>query len=180
MISAKVLLCIFLHINLVIGICERHSCTAERNASSTIYFGLMLSYPDPLGRKAFAAGFDDGHDIAPAAYLAVEQINNRSDLLSDYHVELLPLDGGCDVTERTVVGINNLACTCKPIVGIIGPSCSPSALWVGEPTGRDQFSMVTIHYGEQNKLGSRDIFPFAFGILGANFINIQAFTDLVV
>ena len=140
----------------------------------------MLSYPDPLGRKALAAAFDDGHDIAPAAYLAVEQINNRSDLLTDYHVELLHLDGGCDVTERTVVGINNLACSCKPIVGIVGPSCGTSALPVGEFTGRDQFSMATIHYGERNILGSRKIFPFAFGILGANIINIQAFTDLIL
>ena len=136
---------------------------SERNGN-TIYFGLMLSYPDPLGRKALAATFDDGHDIAPAAYLAVEQINNRSDLLSDYQVKLLSLDGGCDVTERTVIGINNLACSCEPIVGIIGPSCGASALMVGEFTGRDQFSMVTIHYGEQNILGNREIFPFAFGI----------------
>ena len=51
---------------------------------------------------------------------------------------------------------------------------------VGDFTGRDQFSMVTIHYGERNILGNREIFPYAFGILGANLINIQAFTDLIV
>ena len=161
------------------GICERQGCTAERNGN-TIYFGLMLSYPDPLKRKALAGAFDDGHDIAPAAYLAVEQINNRSDLLSDYQVKLLPLDGGCDVTERTAIGINSLACSCEPIVGIIGPSCSVSSLVVGGFTGRDQFSMVTIHYGERKILGNREIFPYAFGILGANLINIQAFTDLII
>ena len=122
MVSANLLLLVLLHLNQVKGICERHGCTAERNGN-TLYFGLMLSYPDPLGRKGLASVFDDGHDIAPAAYLAVEQINNRSDLLSDYQVKLLPLDGGCDVTERTVIGINNLACSCKPVVGIIGPSC---------------------------------------------------------
>ena len=140
----------------------------------------MLSYPDPFGRKALAAAFDDGHDIAPAAYLAVEQINNRSDLLSDYQVKLLPLDGGCEVTERTVIGINNLVCSCEPVVGIIGPSCGTSALIVGEYTGRDQFSMITIHYGERNILGHREMFPFAFGMLGSNFITIQAFTKLVI
>ena len=124
MISAKVLPCILLivvHLNWVEGICERYGnhCTAKRNGS-TIYFGLMLSYPDPLGRNALASVTDDGHDIAPAAYLAVEQINNRSHLLSDYQIKLLPLDGGCTVTERTVIGINNLACSCEPVVGIIG------------------------------------------------------------
>ena len=112
------------------------ACTPKRN-DNTIYFGLMLSYPDPLGRKALTSDFDDGHYIAPAAYLAVEQINNRSDLLSDYQVKLLPLDGGCDVTERTVVGINNLACSYEPVVGIIGPSCAASTELVGDFTCRD-------------------------------------------
>ena len=140
----------------------------------------MLSFPDPFGRKKFASAFDDGHDIAPAAYLAVEQINNQSDLLSDYQVQLIPLDGGCTVTERTVVGINNLACSCEPIIGIIGPSCSTSALTVGQFTGRDQFPMVTIHYGEFNMLGNRETFPFAFGMQGSNFMMIEAFTDLII
>ena len=183
MISAKVLPCILLivvHLNWVEGICERYGnhCTAKRNGS-TIYFGLMLSYPDPLGRNALTSVSDDGHDIAPAAYLAVEQINNRSHLLSDYQIKLLPLDGGCTVTERNVIGINNIACSCEPVVGIIGPSCGTSAELVGQFTSRDQFSMVTIHYGEQNMLGNRTIFPFAFGILGSHLITIQAFTDLI-
>lgn len=140
----------------------------------------MLSFPDPLGRKSLISIFDDGHDIAPAAYLAVEQINNRSDLLTDYHVQLIPFDGGCTILERTVVGLNTLACSCEPVVGIIGPSCATSALIVGELTGEDQFSMVTIHYGEQNIFGNRKRYPFAFSMLGSNFINIQAFTHLVV
>ena len=84
------------------------------------------------------------------------------------------------MTERTVIGINNLACSCEPIVGIIGPSCSASALMVGDFTGRNQFSMVTIHYGERNVLGNREILPFAFGILGANLVSIKAFTDFIV
>ena len=185
MISAKILVCVLLitvHLfSWIQGNCERcdSHCT-EKKSGSTVYFGLMLPYPDPLDRKALTATFDDAHDIAPAAYLAVEQINNRSDILSDYQVKLLPLDGGCNATERTAIGINSLACSCEPIVGIIGPTCSSSALMVGDFTGRDQFSMVTIHYGERNILGNREIFPYSFGILGANLINIQAFTDLIV
>ena len=172
---------LIMHLRWIQGNCERYDnhCT-EVKSGSTVYFGLMLSYPDSLEKKPSAAVFNDSHNIVPAAYLAVEQINNRSDLLSDYHVKLLPLDGGCDVTERTVIGINNLACSCKPIVGIIGPSCSASALMVREFTGRNQFSMVTIHYGERNALGNREMFPFAFGILGTTSVTIQAFTDLIV
>ena len=189
MFSAKVLLCVLIivwvkgvsscRIDGVERIYERYGnhCTAKRN-DSTIYLGLMFSYPDPLGRKTTV--FDDGHNMAPAAYLAVEQISNRSDLLTEYQVKLLPLDGGCTVTERTVICINSLACSCEPIIGIVGPSCGTSAELVGKFTNRDQFSMVTIHNGEQNILGNRMIFPFAFGILGSNLITTQAFTDLIV
>ena len=163
------------------GCCHIVDCHKDfQRNNGKVYFGLMLSYPDPLGRKALASGFDDGHDIAPAAYLAVEQINSRSDLLSDYQVELMQFDGGCTVNGRTAVGIGNLACTCEPVVGIVGPSCGTSALIIGEFTGKDRFSMVTIHYGERDILGDRNRFPFAFGMLGANFITIEAFTRFVI
>ena len=95
--------------------CERVAGCEGRieSTSNTTYFGLMLSYPDPQNRASFVGAFDDGHDIVPAAYLAVEQVNNRTDLLSDYQVELIRADGGCNVTERTVIGINELACSWK-------------------------------------------------------------------
>ena len=164
-------------------LCDRaNGCAAYRNAGqgNTIYFGLMLSYPDPLDGPSLAAAFDDGHNISPAVYLAVEQINNRTDLLTDYQVKVIRLDGGCTVTGRTAVGLNKLGCSCEPIVGIIGPSCGASALAVGHFTSHEQFSMVTIHYGEKSILGDRSLFPFAFAMLGSNFITIQAFTDLIV
>ena len=40
--------------------------------------------------------------------------------------------------------------------------------------------MITIHYGERNIFGDRTMFPFAFAMLGSNFITIQAFTDLIL
>ena len=160
--------------------CERATGCESTRSDGTVYFGVMLSYPDPLGRQELAAAFDDGHDIAPAVYLAVEQINNRSDILTEYQIEVIRLDGGCTVTERTVVGVNELACSCKPIVGIIGPSCGTSAITAGKLTNRDEFSVVTLHYGEKSIFGDNTLFPFAFGMLGSNIITIQAFTNLIL
>ena len=151
----------------------------DESSSNTIYFGLMLSYPDPQNRASFVGAFDDGHDIAPAAYLAVEQVNNRTDLLSDYQVELIRADGGCNVTERTVIGINELACSCKPIVGIIGPSCGTSSMVISQIVGNEEFSLTTIHYGQREILGNRSLFPYAFGILGSQAIYVDAVVDLV-
>ena len=155
--------------------CERK----DEDTPNTIYFGLMLSFPDPQHRDSFIGAFDDGHDIAPAAYLAIEHINNRSDLLSDYQVKLVRVDGGCNVTERTVIGINELTCSCKPMVGIIGPSCGTSSMVVSQIAGSESFSLVTIHYGQRSILGNRSSFPFAFGILGSHELYIDAIVELV-
>ena len=129
--------------------CDRiGGCKEElEKTPRSIYFGLLLSFPDPQNRDSLVGAFDDGHDIAPAAYLAVEQVNNRPDLLSDYDIKVIRADGGCNVTERSVIAISELSCSCKPIVGIIGPSCGTSSMVVGQLTGNQRFSMITVHYG---------------------------------
>ena len=147
------------------------------NYKETIYFGLMLSFSDPQRRPSFTASFDDGHDIAPAVYLAVKQVNNRTDLLKDYDIEILRLDGGCDVRGRTVVGVNELVCSHKNIVGIIGPSCEKSSKTVSQLTNREDFSMITINYGGQN--AGTGNYPYAFGILGNKSMVSMAFTELI-
>ena len=76
---------LFLLISLKIE-CAQHS-------NNTVYVIVMLPYPDPLGRESFAANYDDGHDITPAAFLAVDQINNQSDILHNYTLRLILSDG---------------------------------------------------------------------------------------
>ena len=147
------------------------------NGKETIYFGLMLSFPDPQGRPSFTSSFDDGHDIAPAVYLAVKQVNNRSDLLKDYEVEILRLDGGCNIRGRTVIGANELACSRKNIVGIIGPSCEGSSKTVNQLTNREDFSLITINYGGQN--AGTGNYLYAFGILGSRSMYGMAFAELI-
>jgi ABC-type branched-subunit amino acid transport system substrate-binding protein len=143
----------------------------------TIYFGLMLSFPDPQGRPSFVSSFDDGHDIAPAVYLAVKQVNNQTDLLIDYKIEILRYDGGCDIRERTVIGANELICSPKNMVGIIGPSCQRSSKTVNQLTNREDFSLITINYGGRN--AGTGNYPYAFGILGSRAMYSMAFAELI-
>ena len=131
---------------------------------TTIYFGLMLSFPDPQGRPSFNSSFEDGHNIAPAVYLAVKQVNNQTDLLKDYEIEILRLDSGCNILPRTTTSINELICGCQSVVGIIGPSCEGSSKTVNQFTNREDFSLITINYGGQN--AGTGNYSYAFGILG--------------
>ena len=75
----------------------------HNTSNNTVHMIVLLSYPNPLVRASFAANYVDGHDITPAAFLAVEEINNCSDILKNYTLNLILSDGGCNVRERTVI-----------------------------------------------------------------------------
>ena len=163
---------------------EGTDCKSKMNYSSlsekkTIYLGLMLSFPDRNARPSLASDFDDGHDIAPSVYLAARQVNDRSDLLKDYEIDILRFDGGCNVFTRTAVGLNELFCSCKrPIIGLIGPSCEKSSQTVRQLTNRkDSFSMVSINYGSDSNTVRE--YSYSFGILGPNSIYSMAIVDLI-
>ena len=166
---------------------QHNGCSSQRSDTSrpeTINFGLMLSFRDPEGNGIFPSAFDDGHDIAPAVYLAVEQVNNRSDLLHDYRINISRFDGGCDVSVRTLLSVNELYCSCEPIVGIIGPSCDQSSMTVSHFTNRAEFSKVTINYEMKtyNKSSDRDYDvtqPYSFKIFGLGIRNVEAIADLI-
>ena len=54
----------------------------------------MLTYPDP--RPAFQpAASRYGPSLIPGARRAIEEINNRTDILEDYHIELIESKSGC-------------------------------------------------------------------------------------
>ena len=163
------------------GRLKTSDCSKQEQRSGTktiIYFGLMLSFPDPQGREYLVSSFDDGHDIAPAVYLAVKQVNNRTDLLKDYDIEILRFDGGCDATTRTVIGANELICSCKKLVGIIGPSCKLSSKTVSHITNQKTFSMITINYGDAT-FSDIDKYAYSFGILGASSMYSSVYTALL-
>ena len=159
--------------------CKSKITNSSLSQMKTIYLGLMLSFPDRNARPSLASDFDDGHDIAPSVYLAARQVNDRSDLLKDYEIDILRFDGGCDVFTRTAVGLNELFCSCKrPIIGLIGPSCEKSSQTVRQLTNRkDSFSMVSINYGSENNAVSE--YRYSFGILGPNSIYNMAIVDLI-
>lgn len=157
----------------------RRDCDGERKLETrkTIHFGLMLSFRNLQQRPCLTSAFDDGHYLAPAAYLAVEQVNNRSDLLKDYNIKISAFDGGCNSFVRTLVGVNELMCSCDPIVGIIGPSCEQSSRNVSQLTSRREFSMISINYGGSSEsVGNH---RYSFGILGSNSIYNEAVVQLM-
>ena len=78
-----------------------------------------------------------------AAELAVDLINNRSDILPGYKLELLKKEGGC-TTFNYVSFFQDLLYSNRKIVGIVGPGCSESSYAVGIQIARPDLSMISV------------------------------------
>ena len=159
---------------------SHNCCNGQGNVADikTVYLVLMVPYPDPVGRASFAATYDDGHDISPAAYLAVEQINNRTDILKGYKLELIQSDGGCSVTERTVYSFaRDIVHGTVPLAGIIGPSCDVSAEFIAQLTSIERVPLISLHYGGGPAFLN---YTNTFGVLGPDSAFGDAFFELIV
>ena len=131
-----------------------------------------LEKPKPLYLLTLLSYFDndtlpitDGAAIIAGAELAVAEVNNRSDLLENYRLELIPANGGCILSWKSVISlIDNLYYGGKQIVGIIGPECSDAAKAVASLTGKPEIALINVHLGSAPELADRSIYPYTFGI----------------
>ena len=166
----------------------RAQCSSQRCCNSqgsdretdikTIYMILMVPYPDPHGRESLEASFDDGHNISPAAYLAVEQINDRTDILKGYKLDLIRSDGGCNVEQRTVDSFAGyLYCRTVPVAGIIGPTCRPSSEIIAKLTINTKAGLISLPLFQ---LPSFSNYPNAFGIIDTTFYLDDLYFQLIV
>ena len=114
--------------SLILGGSTASSKNTQTNCS-TLYLLHVVPYPDD-GENA---GWDRGLDLVPAGHLAADQINNHTELLSGYKLELIDLDSescGRSVIPKAVVNLHTelvspiLSNRSPCLVGIIGLYCS--------------------------------------------------------
>ena len=149
--------------------------------SETLYLLSLLSYPDPSGDPSLQPSFTNGRDIIPGAKLAIQEINNRTDILTNYKLELIVADDGCNINWKSIISlINNLYYEGKHIVGIIGPQCSDSAKAVASLTGKSEMALLNVHLGSAPELGNRSLYPYSFGINPPTSNTIDAVVALFV
>ena len=106
-----------------------------------LYLVLMAPFPAPV-----KPSWEAGHRLAPAVQLALDQINNRSDILRDYELILLKSDTACSsgyAAVKALVDIVRVGSD-RPIVGIVGPGCTSAAITVAEQVSRPRYSLIAI------------------------------------
>ena len=138
----------------------------------TLSLLTMLPFPNPIPQ--FDPSWNEGDKVLPALYLARDQINNRTDLLPCHKLELVVVDGGCDIAATTAISSTIGLIGETKVVGMVGPGCSSSALQTAQLLNRSALSLIQIHGGGSPLLADRTKYPNALGLLGST----QSFVDL--
>ena len=151
---------------------------AQKPAPLRLLTLLPYASDDPAQQPLW----DGGPDLIPAAYLAVDLINNSSQVLPDYRLELLTEDGGCDLKYKAVINFVRYAEYLKksrPVVGLIGGLCSISSQAVASllTVGEGALSLMNIHLADYPRFREDRIsYGNSLAILGSS----RGFAEAVV
>uniref|UniRef100_A0A672LKY7 Gamma-aminobutyric acid type B receptor subunit 1-like n=1 Tax=Sinocyclocheilus grahami TaxID=75366 RepID=A0A672LKY7_SINGR len=144
-----------------------------RHLVSTSYFVLatltiLFSWSCPvLGKKKLyigalfpmSGGWPGGQACLPAAQMALDLVNKRTDILPDYELELIYYDSMCDPGEATKL-LYDLLYT-EPIKIVLMPGCSSVSTLVAEAAR--MWNLIVLSYGSSSPaLSNRQRFPTFF------------------
>ena len=112
--------------------------------------------------------FRDGPSLSFALDLAKSQINNQTEILPDYRIELLHDDSGCEfMNKATMAFVRSVYYNRQKIIGIIGPGCSDGTLVLAPLTNNENISLVNVHSAGTPLLSNRTLYKYALGSLGS-------------
>ncbi|XP_061123624.1 gamma-aminobutyric acid type B receptor subunit 1 isoform X3 [Syngnathus typhle] len=106
-----------------------------------------------------SGGWPGGQACLPAAKMALALVNQRSDILPDYELELIHYDSMCDPGEATKL-LYDLLYT-EPIKIVLMPGCSSVSTLVAEAAR--MWNLIVLSYGSSSPaLSNRQRFPTFF------------------
>uniref|UniRef100_A0A8C1N0I7 Gamma-aminobutyric acid (GABA) B receptor, 1b n=1 Tax=Cyprinus carpio TaxID=7962 RepID=A0A8C1N0I7_CYPCA len=116
----------------------------------TLYIGALF----PM-----SGGWPGGQACLPAAQMALDLVNKRTDILPDYELELIYYDSMCDPGEATKL-LYDLLYT-EPIKIVLMPGCSSVSTLVAEAAR--MWNLIVLSYGSSSPaLSNRQRFPTFF------------------
>ena len=93
--------------------------------------------------------FPGGLTVLSGSRIARDEINNHSDILSDYHIELIvDTIEGCSSNEAGI-GLSNLLKhtlnpPCRPVVAVAGLGCSSHTSVLSPIAGHENFDLIQL------------------------------------
>jgi hypothetical protein len=163
------------------------NCVIVIYGSALQELNLLILVPkptlDPLLPLFYQPSYAEGPALVLAAELAVEMANRNSSILSGYHLNLLQKDSGCSVPFKAVEAfaeglLRSVYGKTSPIVGVVGPACSLSALAVGAVSGRSDIALINVHLAGTHVLQNRTQYPYSFGLIDSSDLIGRALVSL--
>lgn len=148
---------------------------------------LLILVPDPQDHLplSYQPSYAAGPALYPAAELAADLVNGNTSILQGYGLKLLRGDSGCSLPFRAVEAFTTpilrsvYAKEARPIVGVIGPSCSLSALSISALSKRSEIALLTLPLAGTPALSDRNQHPYTLSMLDSSELLARAMASLI-
>lgn len=146
-----------------------------------LYLLNVQPYPD----ESEFSGFDGGLQLIPAAHLAAEEINNRSDILKEHELKVVDIDAeacgrglitkGLVNLYRELVSVNRSQC----VVGVIGFVCSSVTNVLAPIIGHPNIGYVTLANSVSPKHRNTVQYPNLFHTISSSSLHNTVVVSLM-
>ena len=172
----------YLYLVLILLLGVRNSATGNDTPSedSRTPISLLVLGPYPDTIREHNPDWSGGPALIPAVRLAADRINNRSDILPGYKLQLLEGDSGCNIVSKTVISLPPLFHVENGnVVGIIGPGCSEAATLIGDLAAKESISLIQMGIATSPELTDTVRFSNTFRMLTSSLEYVGLFAKLI-
>ena len=136
-----------------------------------------------LGLFPYRGSAWNGEYVIPAARLARDEINNNTDILPRYKLELVEADSRCSrdhslrafVRNALPAPVHTDRDTHRPPVAVLGAGCSSSTIPIASLTGRDDIRIPQLSYGATSAfLSFKHSYPYFYRAVPTDSFTIAA------
>ena len=145
--------------------------------NKTIHLLVLGPYPDT--RTGFSPSWSGGPAVTAAARLARDHINNRTDILPDYRLELMEDDSGCRVFSKTLVAFAKYIANEINLAGIIGPGCSDAAGFMAPVLAKPRLSVIQIAPSATSPALVNPAYSTTYRITSSSLRYVETFMELI-
>ena len=155
---------------------------------------IQLSWGAPSCPKDFANGASkplyvlslvstSGYALLPGHRIAQREINNRTNFLPGYHIELIvDTFESCSSSEAGSIGLSSLLKytlnpPCYPVIAVAGLGCTSHTSLVSSVAGRDGFDLIQLSSANSPRFETENHhFPHLWRFLGS----ADVYTDAIL
>ena len=153
------------------------SVVAQQQGNNTLYLLTLAPFRD---ERYDDPGFAGGPAIIPAVRLALEHINNRTDILDGYTLKPVEADSGCANSANAVINfIRYVYHSGRRIVGIVGPACSGPTEKVGKLGASSKGDLLQVSTATSPVLIDTETYDNTFRAVRSSLVYVDVFLCLI-